>query len=301
MSRWEGFEELVNVVEAGSFSGAARSMGVSKAFISQRIGQLEDRLGTRLLNRTTRKLSLTELGTLYYQRSRQVIDELDEIELAVTEFHQRPTGLLKISSPNLLGEMHIVPAISEFISQYPTVEVEMNFYSRKVDLVEDSYDVAIEVGKRKDVNVTFRPLSKTTFRLVASPKFLNRFGSPGKPEDLKNLRCIQFTEYGQSKSWKLSNGKEGISIRGQCYWQSNSGHCLLAAARAGIGIGYLPDYYIADDLRRGSLIPILEDWKGIERDIVAIYQHRRLLTAKVKLFVDFLERRFSGSQSKWAD
>lgn len=293
MSQWEGFEELVNVVEAGSFSGAARTMGVSKAYVSQRISQLEERLGTRLLHRTTRKLSLTELGTLYYQRCRQVVDELDEIELAVTEFQQRPTGLLKISSPNLLGDMHIVPAISDFIKLHPAVEIELNFYSRKVDLVEDRYDIAIEVGKRKDTNIVHRPLSKTTFHLVASPGFLNKFGSPGKPEDLKHLRCIQFTEYSQTKSWKLRNGNKEVSINGQCYWRSNSGHCLLSAVKSGIGIAYLPDYYLADDLKRGTLIRVLKEWEGIERDIVAIYQHRRHLTAKVKLFVDFLANRFS--------
>lgn len=292
MSRWEGFEELVNVVKAGSFSGAARAMGVSKAYISQHISLLEERLGTRLLNRTTRKLSLTELGTLYYQRCCQVVDELDEIESAVVEFQQQPTGLLKISSPNLLGGMHIVPAISDFINLYPSLDIELNFYSREVDLVEGRYDIAIEVGKRKNMNVVHRTLSNTTFRLVASPGFLNKHGVPGRPEDLKHLHCIQFSEDGQTKSWKLSNGAEDVFVRGQCSWQSNSGICLLSAVRKGMGIAYLPDYYLAEDLKNKTLIPILEDWEGIKRDIVAIYQHRRHPTAKVKLFVDFLEKRF---------
>lgn len=296
MSRWEGFEELVKVVEVGSFSGAARALGVSKGHISQRISQLEDRLGTRLLHRTTRKLSLTELGNLYYQRCRQVIEDLDEIEQTVSEFQQKATGLLKISSPNLLGEMHIVPAITDFLNEHNKLEVELNFYSRKVDLIEDAYDVVIQVGPRTDVNVVNRTLATTSFALVGSPEYLKSHGAPTEPQDLKYLHCLQFTEYGTSKPWKFVRGDEEVSIRGMSYWHSNSGHCLLAAARDGLGLAYLPDYYIANDLQSGKLVRLLEDWSGIDRDIVAIYQQRRHLSAKVKLFVDYLENRFQANR-----
>ena len=298
MSRWEGFEELVKVVEVGSFSGAARALGVSKGHVSQRISQLEERLGVRLLHRTTRKLSLTELGNLYYQRCRQVTEDLDEIEQAVTEYQQRATGLLKISSPNLLGEMHIVPAIADFLADNPRLEIELNFYSRKVDLIEDAYDVAIQVGARTDINVFNRALAKTTFQLVATPRFLNRYGAPEEPRDLKHLSCVMFTEYGATKPWKFVRGKEEISVSGRCRWHSNSGHCLLAAARDSLGLAYLPDYYLADDIKAGRLVPVLEEWRGLEREVVAIYQSRRHLSAKVKLFVDFLEHRF-GQQRPW--
>ena len=292
MSRWEGFEELVKVVEVGSFSGAARAMGVSKGYVSQRISQLEDRLGARLLQRTTRKLSLTELGNLYFQRCKQVVEDLDEIEQAVSVYQQRATGVLKIACPNLLGELHIVPAIAEFLADNPTLEIELNFYSRKVDLVEDAYDVAIQVGARTDINVINKTLAKTTFQLVATPRFLNRYGTPEKPSDLKHLRCLMFTEYGVSKPWKFVRGDELVSVTGLCRWHSNNGHCLLAAARDSLGLAYLADYYVADDVASGRLVRVLEEWGGIERDVVAIYQHRRHLSAKVKLFVDFLEKRF---------
>jgi DNA-binding transcriptional LysR family regulator len=293
MSRWEGFEELVRVVEIGSFSGAARAMGVSKGHVSQRISQLEDRLGARLLHRTTRKLSLTELGNLYYQRCKQVIEDLDEIEQAVSKYQQRATGVLKVSSPNLLGELHIVPAIADFLAGNPSLEIELNFYSRKVDLVEDAYDVAIQVGARTDINVVNKPLAKTTFQLVATPRFLNRHGAPEKPSDLKQLRCVMFTEYGVSKPWKFVRGADEVSVTGLCRWHSNNGHCLLAAARASLGLAYLPDYYVAEDLANGRLVRVLEEWGGVERDVVAIYQQRRHLSAKVKLFVDFMQSRFS--------
>lgn len=292
MSRWEGFEELVKVVEEGSFSAAAKAMGVSKGHVSQRISRLEDRLGVRLLHRTTRKLSLTELGNLYYQRCKQVTEDLDEIEQSVSEYQQRATGLLKISSPNLLGEMHVVPAIADFVADNPQLEIELNFYSRKVDLVEDAYDVAIQVGARTDIKVVSKPLATTTFQLVASPRFLNRHGTPEKPSDLKHLRCVMFTEYGSTKPWKFVRGNEQASVTGMCRWHSNSGHCLLAAARDGLGIAYLPDYYVAEDIKAGHLIRVLEEWGGIERDVVALYQHRRHLSAKVKLFVDFMQDRF---------
>ena len=291
MSRWEGFEELVRVVEAGSFSAAARQLGVSKGHVSQRISQLEDRLGTRLLHRTTRKLSLTELGNLYYERCRQVIEDLDEIEHAVTEYQQRATGLLKISSPSLLGEMYIVPAIADFLTDHQQLEIELNFHGRKLDLIEDAYDVAIQVGQRTDINVVCRPLATTTFQLVAAPAFLNRFGTPEKPDDLRHLRCLLFTEYGTSKPWQFVRGDEQIAVNGLCRWQSSSGHCLLAAAREGLGIAYLPDYYVAQDVAAGRLIRVLPDWGGIDRDVVAIYQQRRHLSAKVRLFVNFLQQR----------
>lgn len=298
MSRWEGFEELVKVVEVGTFSGAARAMGVSKGHVSQRISQLEDRLGVRLLHRTTRKLSLTELGNLYYERCKQVVEDLDEIEQAVSEYQQRATGLLKISSPNLLGEMHVVPAIADFLADNPSLEIELNFYGRKVDLIEDAYDVAIQVGARTDINVVNKPLAKTTFQLVATPRFLNRHGAPEEPRDLKHLNCLMFTEYGASKPWKFVRGKEEISVNGMCRWRSNSGHCLLAAARDSLGLAYLPDYYVAEDIKAGRLVRVLEEWGGAERDVVAIYQNRRHLSAKVKLFVDFMQERF-GEQTPW--
>jgi DNA-binding transcriptional LysR family regulator len=298
MSRWEGFEELVKVVDEGSFSAAARTMGVSKGHVSQRISQLEDRLGVRLLHRTTRKLSLTELGNLYYQRCKQVTEDLDEIEQSVSEYQRRATGLLKIGSPNLLGEMHIVPAIADFLADNPQLEIELNFYSRKVDLIEDAYDVAIQVGARTDIKVVNRTLATTTFQLVASPRFLNRFGTPEKPSDLKHLRCLMFTEYGASKPWRFVRGEEQVSVTGMCRWHSNSGHCLLAAARDSLGLAYLPDYYVAEDVKGGRLVRVLEEWGGIERDVVAIYQHRRHLSAKVKLFVDFVQERF-GEQRPW--
>jgi DNA-binding transcriptional LysR family regulator len=298
MSRWKGFEELVKVVEVGSFSGAAKAMGVSKGHVSQRISQLEDRLGVRLLHRTTRKLSLTELGNLYYERCKQVIDDLDAIELAVSDYEQRATGTLKISSPNLLGELHVVPAIADFLIDNPSLEIELNFYGRKVDLVEDAYDVAIQVGARTDINVVNKPLAKTTFQLVAAPRFLNRHGTPEKPSDLKRLRCLTFTEYGVRKPWKFVRGGQEVSVSGLSRWHSNSGHCLLAAARDSLGLAYLPDYYLAEDLASGRLVRVLEEWNGIERDVVAIYQQRRHLSPKVKLFVDFMQNRF-GERRPW--
>jgi DNA-binding transcriptional LysR family regulator len=137
-----------------------------------------------------------------------------------------------------------------------------------------------------------KALVKTTFQLVAAPHFLNQYGTPEHAQDLKQLRCLMFTEYGTSKPWRFIRGEEEVSVTGMCYWHSNSGHCLLAAARNGQGLAYLPDYYLADDIKTGRLIHVLDEWGGIERDIVAIYQHRRHLSAKVRMFVDFLQQRF---------
>ena len=293
MSRWEGFEELVEVVNCGSFSGAARILGVSKGHVSQQISRLEDRLETRLLHRTTRKLSLTETGAIYYEQCRQVVEDLEAAERAMTTLQQEAKGQLRISAPHLIGEVLLVPAIAQFLQHNPELEIDLELSSHPIDLIGERFDLAVQVGARKDVNVVNRVLAPTSFHVVASPDYLAKHPAPQKLRDLKQHNCLLFVDAGQTKPWRFSDGTGSINISVKSNWRSNSGYALRAAVEQGLGLAYLPDYYLRDDLINGSLVTVLSDWKAIDRSIVAIYQHKRHLSAKIRLFTDFLSEYFA--------
>ena len=298
MSKWEGFEEFVQVVNSGGFSSAARVLGVSKSHVSQQVSRLEDRLGSRLLHRTTRKISLTETGEMYFARCQQVVEDLEAAARSVLTLQEQITGTLRIGSPHLLGEVHLVPAIGEFLRQHPQLNIELEFTSHKVDLLGDGYDMAIQVGARKDINVVNRVLTPTRFFVVASPTYLEQHQPLQQPEDIKQHQCLLFTDRGISKPWKFrhrdTNEIKHVHVTSQ--WRSNSGHALRAAAKNHLGLAYLPDYYLAQDIREGSLVPLLEQWDAIDRDIVCIFQHKRHLSAKIKLFSEFLMEYFQREQ-----
>lgn len=297
MSRWEGFEEFVQVVDSGGFSAAARVMGASKSHISQQVSRLEDKLGARLLNRTTRRVSLTEVGENFYDRCTRIIEDLNEAEQSVSSLQHEAKGVLKISAPSLLGEVHLVPALAEFQKQHPKLEIELDFRSRRVDLIEESYDIVVQLGARTDINVVNKKLCRTRFHVTASPDYLERFNTPDTPLDLKDHNCLMFTHYGQSKPWKFvgKKGKSEVAVTGS--WRSSSGHALRAAAIQGLGLVYLPDYYISEELKTGTLQTVLSDWSAIERDIVAIYQDRRHLSAKIKLCTEHLMHHFQSAST----
>lgn len=293
MSRWDGFEELVEVVKCGSFSGAAKALGVSKAHVSQQISKLEERLGARLLHRTTRKISLSETGSIYYEQCRQIVEDLKNAEQSVNTLQNDAQGLLRISSPHLLGEVLLIPAIANFLKIHPKLEIDIDLNSHKVDLIADRYDIAIQVGERKDINVVNRVLAPTRFHVVASPEYLQQHTAPEHPEDLKHHHCLLFSDYGQTKPWRF-NGPEGFfSVTPTCRWRSNSGHGLRAGAKQGLGLAYLPDYYLREDIAQGKLIKVMSAWQSADRDLVAIYQHRRHLSSKIRLFTEFMRESFS--------
>lgn len=292
MSRWEGFEELVEVVNSGSFSAAARILGVSKGHVSQQISRLEDRVGTRLLHRTTRKLSLTETGEIYYERCRQVVEDLESAEVAVSQLQVQVKGLLTVSAPHLIGEALLIPALAKFQTSNPELEVNLQLTSRRVDLIEEHIDIALQVGARKDVNVVNLALKPTRFYVVASPDYIKQQGQPQNLQDLKQHSCLLFVDAGQTRPWRFKGDSKDVSIPVNGSLRSNSGHALLAAARHDCGIAYLPDYYLDEDLSTGKLIRVLESWQTIDRDIVAIYQHKRHLSAKVRLFTEYLVEHF---------
>ena len=279
---------MVEVIHSGSFSAAAKALGVSKGHVSQQISRLEDRLNTRLLHRTTRKMSLTETGEIYYQQCRQVVEDLEAAERAVTLLQHEVQGLLKISAPHLIGEVLLVPALADFLKQNPKLDVDLHLTSHRVDLIEERFDIAIQVGARKDINVVNRTLAPANFHVVASPDYLKHHAIPNQPADLKHHNCLLFVDSGFGKPWKFRGPSGTVSVAVKSSWRSNSGHALRSAAKQGLGLAYLPDYYLKDDLNSGNLVTVLTNWQAIDREIVAIYQHKRHLSAKIRLFTEFL-------------
>ncbi|NKB33826.1 MAG: LysR family transcriptional regulator [Pseudomonadales bacterium] len=242
MSRWEGFEEFVEVVNQGSFSKAAKVLGVSKSHVSQQVSRLEDRLNARLLHRTTRKLSLTETGEIYYAQCRQVVEDLEAAELAVNSLQEEIKGHLRIAAPHLIGEALMVPALAELSKQNPSLKIELDLTSHRVDLIAERFDLAIQVGERQEVNVVNKKLAPTNFHVVASPAYLKQYGTPQKPSDLKAHNCLLFVGDGYSKPWRFKGPKGTQSIQVSSSWSSNSGTILKGAAEQDMGLAYMPDY-----------------------------------------------------------
>ncbi|TQV88301.1 LysR family transcriptional regulator [Aliikangiella coralliicola] len=302
ISRWQGIEEFVQVVKCGSFSAAARTLGISKSHVSQQISKLEDRLASRLLHRTTRKLTLTETGEYYYHRCQQILEDLENTEHSVNQLQEEVQGLLRISSPHLLGESHLVPAIAEFLSEHPKLDIELDFSSKKIDLIAEYYDLALQVGKRKDVNVVNLPLATTRFFIVASPGYLANTNELIEPANIQNHNCLLFMDRGVSKPWLLKKQEDDtpLPIKVMSHWRSNSGPALRAAAKKGLGLAYLPDYYLKQDIEEGSLKILLPEWSFNQREIVAIYPHKNHLSAKTRLFSQFLKAFFERKEQQFS-
>ena len=284
MSRWAGIEEFVQVVESGSFTAAARALGVSKAHVSKQLRQLEDRLGIRLLHRTTRRQALTEAGEQFYRRCTQLIGELDELSDALGEAQETPSGRLRISVAGAFAERYLAPACAEFMVRYPQVRIELIFDNRIVDLIQENFDLAIRYGELQQSDLVARRIAPRRLHVCASPAYLQRHGIPTRPDQLRAHNCL----VGSSDYW-IFRGKDGLRrLRIDGNWSSNNGIALLAAARAGLGLAQLPDFYVEDDLQAGRLQTVLQDWELGDVGVWAVYPHRRHLSAKVRLLIDYL-------------
>lgn len=284
MNIWDGLNEFINVVETESFTAAAKRLNVSVAHVSRQVNQLEDRLGTKLIHRTTRKLRLTEVGEVYYQHARKVLDELQEADRAVMEMEGKPTGKLRITAPVYYGEYFIAPLVNDFLLQYPQLDLELKLTNDTVDLVKDGYDLAIRLGTLDSSSLMCRKLGRRTQYLCASPTYLTERGIPQTLADLSNHRCLggsldhwRFIENGKLRNWKIGAG-----------WSCNSGLALRDAALKGLGIVQLPDYYVHEALNNGSLVSLLEQYRLPDDGVWVLYPQNRHLSPKVRLLVDYL-------------
>lgn len=288
--QWEGISEFVYVAENESFTLASKKMGISTAQVSRQVSALEKRLNIKLFYRTTRKVSLTEEGRIFYQHCRGVLDGLNAAELAVTNLQSKPQGRVKLTAPVTYGEQQILPLVNDFAVQYSELEVTANLSNQQVDLVEEGYDLAIRLGKLADSTLMAKKLGTRTNYVCAAPSYLEKQGIPHSLSELNKHNCLQ----GSLDYWHfVDNGKErNIRIRGRLRY--NSGYSLADAALKGLGIVQLPDYYVQQYIKSGELITILDNYREPDEGIWAVYPQNRHLSPKIRLLVEYLVKHLAS-------
>ena len=291
--RWDGISEFVYVAEHESFTRAAKELGISTAQVSRQISALEKRLNIKLLYRTTRKVSLTEEGRVFYQHCRGVLDGLDAAEQAVSNLQAKPQGRIKLTAPVTYGEQQLLPLVNDFMVQYSDIEVTAFLSNQKIDLIDGGYDLAIRIGKLSDSTMMAKKLSRRTNFVCAAPTYLEKYGTPHALSELSQHNCL----LGTRDYWHfIENGKNADkekNLRVSGTVQYNSGHSLVDAALKGLGIVQLPDYYVQQYLASGELVSLLDNYREPEESIWAIYPHNRHLSPKIRLLVDYLAERLA--------
>jgi len=289
---------FARVVEEKSFSAAARRLGLAKSLVSKQVTQLERSVGARLLNRTTRALSLTEAGSVFYEHCSRIVEELEEAKLAVGRLHSEPRGLLRLTVPVAFGRLHIAPALSDFLERYPEMKIDMATTDRFADLAEEGYDVAIRIIDQPAPTLVARRLAPVNRKLVATPQYFERHGVPESPEDLEQHNCLTYTYFNPQDPWRLRGPDGDISVRATGNLRVNDDDALAAAVVQGLGLALLPTFLIGGELQSGRLQAALSQYIPLERYIYAVYLANRHVSAKVRAFIDFLLDRF-GLEPYW--
>lgn len=289
MSRWDTTEIFITVIDTGSFSAAAKALEISKAHVSRQISQLENRLGSQLLKRTTRKLALTQTGMAYYQRCKDIVDQFKEMESAIIDMQEKPIGTLRLTVAGAFGEQYVAPAAADFMKQYPDIHIDLDFTNRLVDLVSEGYDLAIRSGVLKDSSLIARRIAERRLLVCGSRDYLDRFGKPETLAALRKHNCL----VGSTASWRFLdpnnlNSGQHTDVRIEGNWHSNNGHALLAAARKGLGLVQLPEFYVHADVSAGRLLTVLDDYQPTDSAVWAIYPSNKHLSPKIRLFINHL-------------
>ena len=294
-----GIVAFAQVVETGSFSEAARRLRISKSVVSAQVQRLEERLGVRLLQRTTRKVAATEAGLAYYRRCARILAEAEAGEQEALALHREPRGTLRISAPDTFGWMHIAPALKEFLAGHPGLSVDLSLSSAHVDLVGQGLDLAVRIGRLPDDSpLVVRRLADSPLVACAAPSYLAARPAPARPSDLAQHDCLVFSPLGWGGKWGFvaDSGTEWVTVSGSL--ATDSGEVLREAVLAGLGIAVLPAWAVADALADGALVRLLPRHPLPSSAIYAVYPSNRMMSAKVRAFVTFLARRF-GRNPDW--
>ena len=279
---------FVQVFDAGGFSAAARQHGRSKALLSKYVTDLEDYLGVRLMNRTTRKLSLTEAGEAYYREASQLLQQLDDLDSTISEQTAEPRGLVRVSAPRNLGETALAPAIFAFMAKNPLVTIDLRLEDRFVDLVDEGIDVALRVSLLTDSSLISRKIAEMRHAIYASPQFLAKHGTPESSDALKNLPCIVDTNMPNHTSWRFVQKGRPVTVSVSGPARVNSPVASMQAAVAGLGFAVLPSYLAEPLVSAGKLVAVLEHEMPEAPSLTAVYPHRRHLAGKVRALIDHL-------------
>jgi DNA-binding transcriptional LysR family regulator len=295
---------FLRVVQAGSFSAAGRQVGLSPASVFRHINALEDRLGTRLLNRTSRKLSMTEAGALYCSGVDQILAEMNDIETQVAQLQVAPHGTLRVHCRMSLGAQHLAPALPAFLARYPDLRIDLSLTDRCADLAEENIDVAIRIGKMPDSPLLVRKIASSTRIVCASPAYLDAHATPEHPTDLAAHNCLAFRGPAAQAVWRFLDGKALIEMHVSGSLQADNAEVLRLAALGGLGVALLPEWCIGADLKAGRLRALLPGFEAtpfsFDSGIYVVTQKSRHRSMKVQLFIDFLIRLFR-ERGHWAD
>jgi DNA-binding transcriptional LysR family regulator len=296
MDRFDAMDKFIRVVEAGSISGAAGRLGVAKSAVSRRLRELEEHLGVELFHRTTRKMTLTESGRMYYHQAVRILDDVHEAEAVTSQAHGQLSGTLKVALPMSFGLLHLGPAINEFIQAHPHIEFDLDFNDRSVDLIQEGFDLAIRIARLPDSSLIARRLASMEAVLCASPAYLERHGTPQQPEDLVQHRCLVYSLIPNYETWHFRDADGKLhTARIHSYIKATNGEYLRDAAVSGLGVSLVPSFIAYRDIERGALVPLLTEFRPPQLDIHALYPPTRHLSHRVRAFVDFLVQRFAGT------
>jgi DNA-binding transcriptional LysR family regulator len=294
VDRLLGMEIFVAAVERGSFAAAARAFQITPPMVGKHIRALEERLGARLLTRTTRRQKLTEIGRQYYERCKQILQDIHSAERGAENMRSAPRGELRICSPVSFGSMRLAPALADYLAQYPQVNVELVLTDEIVDLVEGQYDAAIRIGNLADSSLVARRLEPYRMLICAAPSYLSRAGVPQTPADLQRHACLDYAYWDKGGGWVLGrSGAERTQVP-VCRLRSNNGQALRTAALSGAGIVMQPAVLLADDVAAGRLVPILSKYLRPPRPMHLVYLRDRHQTPKMTALIEFLLQRFSA-------
>ncbi len=293
MDRLTEMEAFATVVDNGGFTDAARKMGISKSAVSKHVSSLEARLGARLLNRTTRRVSPTDIGLAYYDRARRVLTDAGEADSLVTSMQSAPTGVLRLAVPTDFGATHLSPLLGEFLARYPGVSVNMVLKNRYVELISEGFDLAIRIGEMDDSSLRARRICETTQRLIAAPDYLHAFGRPARLDDLSAHRLLYYSHNAASSVWRITAPSGEVrQIRSASWFSVNDGQSLLTAAIGGLGIAYLPSFLYTGAMKAGQVEDVIPELPRDVQGVHAVYPAGRYTQPKVRALIDFLVEQF---------
>lgn len=290
MDSFDGMEVFARVVEAGGFTRAAEELGVGKSAVSEAVRRLEARLGVRLLERTTRRVSPTEAGRAFHARCRRALEEARAARSEARTLHLEPEGRLRVAAPETFASIHIAPILPGLFDDYPSLRIELVEATPAVNLVEAGFDLAIRVAQQPAENLVLRRLGTSRVAIVASPAYLAAHGEPLTPEAVADHRLIAFAPLFWAREWRFRGPDGPVSVPVDPILLSNNAETMCAAAVAGAGLAALPSWLVAAEIARGGLKQVLGDWRTPESGVFAVYPSNRLIAGKVKVFVDRLAR-----------
>jgi DNA-binding transcriptional LysR family regulator len=296
MDRLRAMEVFVEIVRRNGFARAAEALDTSPANVTRYLNDLEAHLGTRLLNRSSRRMSLTESGEALYERARAILEDVAEAEAVSSSSTLHPRGTLRINAPLSFGVRHLAPLWPRFLARYPDIELDVALSDRVVDIVEEGYDMAVRISRVAANTHAARKLATSRNIACASPDYLKKYGMPGKPEDLLEHSCIGYRYSATADEWNfLDSEGRGHMVKVPCVMHTNNGDTAREAALGGAGVIWQPQFIIGPDLRAGRLVEVMPGYRMPDIDILALYPSRRHLSAKVRVMVDFLVEAFAGA------